>query len=202
MKGKSLYIYLGAVIIIVAAIFIYDSLSGGNPVTVADTQSSGMPNDDIHKGLGGDAPSAGNVKSEFMQRYNNLKEKYNSNPKDTAVAKEYAMILSQAHRKPKAIEIFNDIIKIDPSRTDILLMLGFEYYGMQDYEKAEKVTAQLLKYDKDNAQAKYNLGAINLAMGKTETARKYWKEVVEKHPGSEAARYAEDSLGELEGKGS
>ncbi len=201
MENKSLVIYAGAVVIIIAAILIFNSSGDQGTMPVMESPSGEMPNDDIHKGMSSETPSSGNVKSEFMQRYNSMKEKYTTNPSDTAVAKEYAVLLAQAHRKSESIDIFNGILEKDPARTDILLILGFQYYGMKEYDKALDATKQLLRYDNNNAQAKYNLGAISEAMGKIDDARKYWEEVVKKYPDTEAAKFAERSLQSLdEGK--
>lgn len=200
MKNKSLLIYISAVVVIVATILIFNSAGGEETVPATQEQSSNMPDDDIHKGLDGQMPSAGNVRGDFMEKYNDLKNKYGTDPNDTTVAKEFAIMLSQAHRKPQAVEIFNNILEKAPARTDILLLLGYEYYEMKDYDKAEEMTQKVLKYKKDNAQAKYNLGAISLAKGNKEEARKIWHDVMEKHPGTDAAKFAENSLRAMMGQ--
>jgi tetratricopeptide (TPR) repeat protein len=199
MKNKSLYIYGGLIVVIVLSILLFNYSNEKSPDDIAIAPNTSMPDDDVHKGLGQDMPSSGNVRGEFMDKFNNLKNKFAENPQDTAVAKEFAIILSQAHRKPQAMEIYNDIIKQDPTRADIYLLLGFEYYGMQDYNNAEIMTKKVVELQKDNAQAQYNLGAINLAKGNKDEAKRIWMEVIDKYPGTEAAEFAKSSLDGLSG---
>ena len=200
MKTKSLYIYLGAVVIILAAILIYNSASDKPAEVSTETPGNNMPNDDVHKGLSDDVPNKSNVRGDFMERYTELKNKYAENPKDTTVAKEYAIMLSQAHRKGQAIEIYENILSMDATRADVILMLGYEYFETNDLVKAEEMTRKVLSIKKDNSQAQFNLGAILMAKGKPDEAKKIWKEIIKKYPGSEAATVAKKALDKMSEK--
>lgn len=197
MKTKSLYIYIGAVVIILASILIFNSTNEQPKENTETVPETNMPNDDVHKGLGKDSPSKSNVRADFMERYNELKNKYAENPSDTSIAKEYAIMLSQAHRKGQAIEIYENILKLDPARADVILMLGYEYYEINDLTKAEEMTRKVISMEKDNAQAQFNLGAILFAKGKPDEAKRIWTDIINNYPGSEAATVAKNALGKI-----
>jgi tetratricopeptide (TPR) repeat protein len=198
MKTKALYIYAGAVIIIILAIFLFSQKSDEPTVDEDITENQTIPNDSIHNPHGGkEMPNAENIRPDFMERFNELKEKHESDQSDTAVAREYAGMLSQAHRKGQAIELYLSILKKDPERTDLLMALAYEYYEIRQLDNAEDVTNRLISLNSENTQAIYNLGSISIARGDTSKAIKIWQDLLNKYPDSEAAKVAENSLSKL-----
>ncbi len=203
MKYKLLYIYLTLFAVILIAIVIYDSQNA--PVTKtekipADIQQQEMPQDEIHQGLGnpaGEQPSSSNVLESVKERMKKLEDEIAKNPDDTVRIREYANFLLAAHRPDQALKYYNMILNKNPRRADILLSVTSIYFNKGDYKKAEETTMKILKFHKNNLEAKYNLGVIYAVTGRKDDARKLWNDIIKKHPGSEVAALAKNSLTKL-----
>ncbi len=198
MKTKALYIYAGAIVIVLISILLFSQKTSDTLTEKEATENQKMPDDEIHnphKGM--DMPSAENIRPDFMDRYKELKEIYAANPGDTASAREFASMLSQAHKKGQAIEIYLGILKINPERTDILMALAYEYYETKQLDNAEFTTMRILELNSSNTQALYNLGSIAIARGDTSKAMNIWQDLKRDYPASEAAEFAENSLSKL-----
>lgn len=196
MKIKPIYIYLTALVLIVVTILIFDSQDTTSKNDSTQMQQSQMPNDDIHQNLGG-APGSGNVSGEFREKMNRLKKDYESNPADTANAKEYARLLAAAHKPYEAIPIYEQILKSYPQRNDIRLELATVYYNKKDFLKAKQEMEIVYENQPNSPDIQYNLGAAEAALGNNEKAKSMWQDVVEKYPGTEAAQIASNSLQSL-----
>lgn len=198
MKTKALYIYAGALVIVILAIFLINQNSNEQQIDDPTVENRQMPDDDVnnpHSGM--DMPNADNIRPDFMERFNDLKEKYESDNSDTTVARKFASMLSQAHRKGQAIEIYLDILKKDSERIDLLMALAYEFYETKQLDKAEDVTNRIIKLNSENTQAIYNLGSIAIARGDTSKAVSIWQELTKNYPGTEAANVAGNSLSKL-----
>ena len=193
MKIKPVYIY-GTIILAAALYLIF--FSGNNQVQSTNIPNKEMPQDDIHKGLN-QPPNKENVMENIKHQLDMLKKKVDENPKDTMALREYADLLASAHKPDEAITNYNKILNVNPARTDILFSLAFVYYNRNDYLNAEKVTNRIFLYDKDNLQARYNMGAIAAAGGDIEKAKLIWNKLIKEHPNSETSKLAQSSLNKL-----
>jgi tetratricopeptide (TPR) repeat protein len=201
MKMKPLYIYLIAAIVVVVFIVI-SSLQSSEPEIAADARQNphgDMPTDDIHGqlGTGEDQPSGSNVRTDIMQKMDDLKGYVEENPDDTVKIKEYADLLGSAHRLDEAIPLYDRLLELNPQRVDVMLIKGYLYYRDGNMDDAEITTQKILDIDPGHANAKYNIGAIALAKGDTAQAVSVWENIVEKHSESQTARIAEKSLSNL-----
>lgn len=195
MKLKPVYIYGGVVILaIIFLIFFSPNKDSG---TSESAQSNQMPNDDIHKGLQ-QPPGKNNVSSEVKRHLEMLKKAVEENPKDTLKMREYADFLSAAHQPDEAVSYYNDILKVNPKRPDVLFSLAYIYFNKKDYNKAEDLVNKILLFEPDNTEAMYNLGAIAASNGDKEKAKTQWEKLVKNYHGSDAAKLAESSLKKLQ----
>ncbi|MBU0559991.1 MAG: tetratricopeptide repeat protein [Bacteroidetes bacterium] len=202
MKFKTIYIY-GMLAVVILSIVIVSSISKEEQTQTEEANVHGnMPQDDIHGGLnmGGDVPSKSNVKSDFMDRFNEAKASYEQSPNDTLKMREYADLLLTAHKKDLALELYNKILAVDSKRVDAYLALGLIHYQNGKFDKAEASTKKILKLDADNSEANYNLGAIAIAQGDTAKAKQIWENLVKKYPNTETAQFTQESLKKLAGK--
>ena len=198
MKFKTIYIYL----IIILAIILYFVFTSGSDTkeTLSNIEGSEMPQDEIHKSLDpslGNQPSKSNVRKDVIERINKMKSDVEANPGDTAKVKEYARFLTTSHKLDQAADYYNQILSKDPKRIDILTELTFVYFSKKDFNKAEEITRKVLQIDPNNHEALFNMGAISASRGETETAKKRWNELIEKYPGSKAAKLASDAVKSL-----
>jgi len=194
MKIKPLYIY--GILAVAAILFLifFTSRSGSESNLTED-----MPQDEIHKQMNTETPPGkGNVSDEFYRQLEMLRKDVEENPSDTAKLMSYADYLTAAHQFDSAIPVYQEILAKNSRRTDVYFALTFIYYTKKEFSKAEEVTNKVLGYDKNNLQAKYNLGAIAAAQGDKEKAKKIWTKLLEENPGSREADLAKTGLAGLE----
>ena len=194
MKIKPLYIY--GTLAVAAIIFLIFFTSRDNGESAITDQ---MPQDEIHKQMENETPPGkGNVSNEFYQQLEMLRKDVEENPADTAKLMRYADYLTAAHQFDSAIPVYEEILAKNPKRTDVYFALTFIYYNRKEFTRAEEVTNKVLGYDKNNLQAKYNLGAIAAAEGDKEKARTLWTKLLDENPGSREADLAKNGLAGLE----
>lgn len=197
MKIKVVYIYIFLIVAAVAALVIFNTDSKKLPVEQVESQN--MPNDDIHKGLtdGGTPPSRENLSPEYMNLMKEMKTKYEKNPNDTAAILQYADFLTASHRPDEALPLYQKILDKNPRRLDVLFALTFIYFNKKEHQKAEEVTNRILSYDRDNLQAKYNLGAIAANKGDFKSAKDIWEGLIKNYPESDITVKAKQQLARL-----
>ena len=88
-------------------------------------------------------------------------------------------------------------MKIDPERSDIRFSISYVYYLNKDFDKAEENLNKILSYDKNNLNAKYNIGAVEANRGNSAKAKTIWTELAEKHPDTKIGKLAKASLAQL-----
>jgi cytochrome c-type biogenesis protein CcmH/NrfG len=191
MKIKPLYIYG---ILAVAAVLVLIFLTNRQE----EPSVNNMPQDDVHSQFrNNQVPGKENISGEFYQQMEALRLDVEKNPDDTTKLKAYADYLTAAHQFDSALPVYQEILDKDPERTDIYFALTFIYYNQKDMNKAEEVTNKVLSYDKNNLQAKYNLGAIAASKGENDKAKDIWTKLSSENPGTREAKLAEEGLGRL-----
>lgn len=200
MKFKISYLYLLLGVAVIVILFVLSNDNSTPETAPGNIENQEMPNDEVHKGLQNPVdgnPSRGNVSSEVYKKMEMLKKEVDANPNDTSKMREYAEFMAAAHKQDEAIVYYRKILNVDPKRNDVLFNLSMIYYTRQDFDNAEKYTSQILKNDKNNTQAMYNLGAIAASKGQKERARNIWNELITKYPDDETAELAKSSLEKL-----
>lgn len=195
MKFKPVYLYGILLIVVVAVIIIAINQREEKIAAIEDIADKEMPQDDVHKNLGKNNPH-GQVKvsEEVKKKMDELKAAVDANPNDTAKVREYANFLLEAHKPDESIPYYEIILKKDPKRKDIRFTLTFIYYNKGELDKAEEETNKILAIDKNDAMAKYNLGAIEATRGNNEKAREIWNKIIQEDPKSETAELARNAL--------
>jgi tetratricopeptide (TPR) repeat protein len=204
VKFRIAYVYILFVIAAVIALIIVSDI--GNTKSPSDNPANElngkqMPQDDIHKGIQGSPnsppPSSQNVSESFKHELNSLKDEVNRNPDDTVAMKKYADLLVASHKPRESIALYENILKKNPKRIDILFSLSFVYFNSGDFSKAEEVTNKILHLDRKNQQAQYNLGAIAASNGNSEDARRIWTKLLSENPNSDLSSMINESLKNL-----
>jgi len=194
MKFNIKYIYM-ILILIVAAIIVISSIS-----TEPVTRETSLPSDEIHQSMGGTLggdPGKGNVSSEFKHQMEMYKKEVDENPGDTLKVREYAELLSAAHKPEEGNKYFKKILDVDPGRIDVMTNLVFNYFNMRKLDKAEIYNESILKIDPTDKNAIYNKGVIEATRGNTTEAKKHWERVIKLAPGSNVADMAQSNLNKL-----
>jgi Flp pilus assembly protein TadD len=202
MSARTTYIIIGAVLVAIVAVFLLipdkepvqsaaEGLPPGHPSVGA--QEQGMPG----KAAPG-APGKNNVRDDFMAEFRRLGAKVAAQPEsDTSDVLMYARMLLAAHQADKALPLLQRYSRSTPRNVDVLLDLSIAWHDTGNTGKAEEVTRSILKIQPDNARALFNLGVLASEAGRNDEARKLWREVIDKHPGTEAAHEAQLFIGQL-----
>lgn len=198
MKIKPIFIYLTAFAAFVIGIIIFSSSSQKT------NSSAGIPDDAVHSKTNphgnGEMPGKGNVTQSAMEKMAELEKDYKANPNDTLKAREYADFIGMAHGDDEALGIYDNILKIDPNRIDIIMRQTFIYDNKGNYDKAEELTKKILSLQKDHPDANYNLGVIAAQKGQNDKALKIFNDVLKKFPNTQVAEYSKIYIEQLTGK--
>jgi TolA-binding protein len=65
---------------------------------------------------------------------------------------------------------------------------------MQNFDAAENMVKDILKYDRKNGRAKFNLGVFEANKGNKVKAKELISQVIKENPGTEIAKLAENAL--------
>jgi tetratricopeptide (TPR) repeat protein len=195
---KPIYIY-GAGIIIAALVFILLSQKDASDAAKnsSDAANKQMPNDAIHKGLGGKQPGKDNVMEEVKQHLAMLKKAVDESPNDTVKIKQYAEFLAAAHNQDEALIYYNKILNVNPKRLDVLFSIAYIHYMKQEFPEAEKYLGKIISYDKNNVQAYYNLGAVAASKGDKVKAKEIWTKLIKDFPKGQITELAKKSMNEI-----
>ena len=202
MKIKPVYIYLplASIAIVFLVIISQQNDTTTNTVTTNSSAKGQVPNDNIHKGMqapGTETPNKDNVNANYKHQVEMLEKDIKEHPNDTLKLREYADLITAGHRGQDAIQYYNRILKIDPTRKDIYFALTFIYYNQKNFVKAEDLTKKILELNSQDNQAMYNLGAIAFAKGDKQKCRTIWEKLINDFPNSDVANQAKSSLKEL-----
>lgn len=182
---KYLYLFLGLLVVGMIAYFLVAR-------EAEKKNSAQMPNDEIHRGLR-DRQSM-QMDKELLAKIDSLKQVVNQNPKDTIALNHLGFFLMQAHKFDEAEIYFENLLKINPDRLDVLNVLAEMNFNLQKFEKSENYLKRIIKLEKNNEVAQYNLGVVYVMQGRKDEAKKVWTELIKKNPDSELGKMAKESL--------
>lgn len=203
MKVKPIYIYLGVLLIFVAAVVFFSRTTQKSNNASAIGPQTEMPSDDLHSKMksqgNGDVPSKSNVMQEAVAKIEALKNNAEKNPNDTLKVREYADVLV-AHKPEEAIKLYERILNVDSKRIDILLQLTFVYFNQGNQQKAEEYNSKVLTIDNNNLIAKFNTGGLAQAKGDDKKAKSIWQDLAKKYPNTEVGHLAAQLIKQLDQK--
>lgn len=200
MKFKTTYIYAVIVVVIIIFFVVLVINNANDQTSISDVSSEQTMKNEVHDQFNSalkESPSKKNVSEKFSHMLEMYKKRVDENPEDTLALREYADFLTAAHRQDEAIPFYEKILIYDSKRIDIYFALTFIYYEKQNFKKAEELTNKILAIEKNNPQARYNLGAIYASTGKVKTTKQIWENLIEKNPNPEITELAKSSLNRL-----
>ncbi len=167
MKIKSVFIYLGIFVVIVLAIILIDnSKSSEKSANVAKTEMPNdaihqramgkMPNDAIHGKAKENGPSKADVLPRYYKRLDSLSKAFTKNPTDTALGLEYAHYLAAGHQTDKALNVYDQLLKVAPNSKSILMEASYLAFQGKDYDKSQKFVEKIVKNDPNDMNTRYN----------------------------------------------
>lgn len=199
MSIKQIYIGIGSVLILaVVAIAIFYNTSSA-PEQAATNLPPGHPDvSQMNKGAADPgAPSASNVRKDFLHEMEMMQKHADANPKDTTDVLKLAQMLYFSHKIDECIPYYERYHRAAPKNTDVMFDLALAYYDKQKFTQALDLTKGILRLEPKSTKAQYNLGAIYATQGNKEEAKKVWQQLIESAPGSEDAGRAKESMKQL-----
>lgn len=89
----------------------------------------------------------------------------------------------------KAISLYSDAIRIDPSYHLAIYNLGNSYFEIEDYKNAIKNFEKVVMLDSKDEYAYYNLAMSYYKLGELNTATVYYQKAVDISPGDYTTHY-------------
>jgi len=177
---KLLYIILPLVII--AGIILFYSGIFNSINTSTDTVSNTSDN-----------PHAGADLNKLRQ-ITEFEDSLKHNPNDSQLLLQLAHLLNDSGFKEKAIERYNDYLKVDSKNADVMVDKGVCYYELQRFDEAISSMGNALKIKPNHQIAQLNLGIVNMTVGNTDKAKEWWKKAIQTDPTTEVGKKAKELL--------
>jgi cytochrome c-type biogenesis protein CcmH/NrfG len=195
MNTTRIYLIIGAVLVAVLVIVIL--LPEDEPVAHQHDAHTHMPpgHPDVNDP---NAPSKANVVSSFMEEFERLGSKIESQPEsDTSDVLMYARMCLDAHQAATALPLLERYSKAAPKNTDVMLDLSVALFETKKPDEAKAMTLKVLQIDPKNTTAMYNLGALAAAADDKAEARRHWEKLIKEYPDSPNAERAKQFLQNL-----
>lgn len=193
MNASRIYLIIGAVLVAVLVIVIL--LPEDEPAAQQSAAAEGqMPpgHPDVNDPS---APSKSNVVSSFMEEFERLGKKIETQPEsDTSDVLVYARMCLDAHQAATALPLLERYSKAAPKNTDVMLDLSVALFETKKPDEAKAMTMKVLQIDPKNTTAMYNLGALAAAQDNKAEARKHWEKLIKEYPDSPNAERAKQFL--------
>lgn len=202
MNYSRIYIALGSLVVIAFVIIVMvtdDTPKQTGSTATADQQEMPSGHPDVDAQADPNAPGKGNVRQDFIQELNRLREKVKTQAaSDTSDVLRLARMLADSHFSAEALPLFERYHKVDPKNTDVMLDMALVYFQTEQIEKSYAITRKTIATDPANTTALYNLGALYAFEHKHDEAKKAWNDLISRYPKSEDAARAKESLVELD----
>ena len=99
---------------------------------------------------------------------------------DILILNNFAYSLSERGvNLEKALKMVQKAVDEDPENSSYLDTIGWVYYKLGDYKKAEEYINKAIEFDKNNSTLFDHLGDVLFRMGNLEKAKEIWKSALE-----------------------
>lgn len=136
----------------------------------------------------------GGVDMNSLQKINQLEQAYESNPENTQALVDLAHLLNDSGFYEKAIQRYNEYLKISPDNADVWVDMGVCYYQLQNFESAISAMNKGLEIQPEHQIAHFNLGIVYMASGSMDKAKNWWRKAVNLNPNTNIGKKAQDLL--------
>lgn len=202
MNYSRIYLALGSLVVIAFVVILLvtdDTPEKTAPAATADQQQMPPGHPDVGGQADPGAPGKGNVRQDFIEELNRLREQVKTQPaSDTSDVLRLARMLADSHFSAEALPLFERYHKVNPKNTDVMLDLALVYFQTNQIEKSYAITRKTITVDPANTTALYNLGALYASEHKHPEAKKAWNDLIARYPKSEDAARAKQALVELD----
>ncbi|KAF0147966.1 MAG: TPR repeat-containing protein [Ignavibacteria bacterium] len=138
-------------------------------------------------------PHAGHNLNQ-LEEINTLQKTVDANPNDMTSLVNLAHLLNDSGFKEKAIERYEQYLKMNPRAADVWVDMGVCFYELGKNEEAISKMEKALTIEPKHQIAHLNLGIVNLSSGNKEKAQGWWKKALEINPTSEIGKRAQELI--------
>lgn len=138
-------------------------------------------------------PHAG-VDLNSLNQITELEKTVNQNPNDKKSLLTLAHLLNDSGFKDKAIERYQEYLKLDPKNADVWVDMGVCYYDRGKNDEAISAMEKALKIQPRHQIANLNLGIVNMAEGNKTKAINYWQKAAQIDSTNEIGQKAKELL--------
>jgi len=177
----SVWIKVGAVVIVVAFILAYIPYANVSAVTdlfKSIFQSSGTQTQD----------------AQTKARIITLKAAVKKNPKSVKDLTELGNLYYDEQEYQNAVNYYEQVIKLDPKKYDVMTDLGASYYALKQNDKALSILQQVTMEQPDQAMAWFNMGIVFQAKGDSANMRFAWERYLALKPTGQLADQVRSQL--------
>lgn len=174
-------------------------LRGSEPATVAPAQAaSQMPGGNVGPaqipGFGG-MPGGGSSPELVDKAAQPMLESLKNNPKDAGTLAKIGDLYYDAQLYPKAIEYYQQALKIAPSNVDVRTDMGTAMFYLGDADKALAEFQKSLSYKPNHANTLFNSGIVKW-QGKKDAkgAIANWEQLLKTNPDYPQRQKVEDLM--------
>ncbi|MBI4548046.1 MAG: tetratricopeptide repeat protein [Ignavibacteriae bacterium] len=141
--------------------------------------------------------------AELINEIETLQKRVDNNPNDTQALLRLANVLHDVKFFPRAIEVYERYLELDPSDPDARVDLGISYFelsmadtvrGNEYIQAARNEMEKALRYAPQHQLALFNLGIVSLHSGDIEEANGWFKKCIAINPNTESAKKAQQLL--------
>jgi cytochrome c-type biogenesis protein CcmH/NrfG len=143
------------------------------------------------------SPSATNVRPDIQQRMMRLGARLRENPDDVATLAQLAMLAGNAHQVSLADSLYGRYTLLRPDERQPYLDHASLLARDGQYDAARRVMNQMLSRHPGDAEALYNLGAIEANLGNVSAARNFWEQVIQSNSDATLTDLARSNLARL-----
>lgn len=129
-----------------------------------------------------------------LQEINNLEKVVENNPADFKSLLSLAHLLNDSGFYDKAVNKYQDYLKLRPNEPDVIVDLGVCYYQLNDFNNAITTMKKALQINPEHQIANFNIGIVSFAAGNKNEAVSWWKKAVEIDPNTNIAKKAEELI--------
>ncbi|HEX2983110.1 MAG TPA: tetratricopeptide repeat protein [Ignavibacteriales bacterium] len=129
-----------------------------------------------------------------LNKINQLESAVNANPSDKESLLQLAHLLNDSGFYERAVNRYNQYLKIVPNVPDVLVDLGVCYYSLGKYAEAKTEMMKAIKINPKHQIGHFNLGIVALASGNNTEAVDWFNKAVKINPNSDIAKRAKEQI--------
>ena len=121
-------------------------------------------------------------KARYTESASAFEQAYKISPKSLIVLQSYGAALSQSGDRAHAVSIWNELLAIQPARTDIRVLVADAYFAQNDFANAASQYRLVANGDPSSAQAFNGLGLIHLKDSRLAEAEESFRSALRAKP--------------------